>query len=264
MKKQRPLLKIENLTVSIQDHRVVHDLTLTLQEGELSVLMGPNGSGKSSLAHALIGDPRYQVKKGGLNFLNKEQKWVDLGKLKMSERGQQGILLTYQWPVAVDGVTLLDLLWSAYQNQAQLSFKKTPREGPRAMSLVQFKKRVSEQAEKLGLSSSLLNRSINVGFSGGESKKSELLQVCMLRPRLAIFDEIDSGLDVDAMRQIVKGIQVIKEPAADTTILLITHYPHILKHLKPDRVIVMKTGQIVRSGSHDLIRKIEKSGYAKI
>ncbi len=233
--------------MSVEDKMVVSGINLTVEPGEVHVIMGPNGSGKSSLALALMGHPAYRVLSGQVTMDGQ-----DLLSLKPDERAKLGLFLSFQNPVAVPGVTLGQLIWSSYQNIT----------GNNKTDIREFIFKVKKQAQDLGLKEDMLERFVNDGFSGGEKKKAEMLVLLSLAPKFVIFDEIDSGLDVDTLKKVAKAInQLVKKGAG---IILITHSQKILKVVKPDFVHVLKAGKIVRIGSHKLASEIEDKGYAKI
>ena len=233
-------LKIQNLEVKAQNKLIIKGVSLEIKPGEITALMGPNGSGKSSLANALAGNPVYPAFAGqasidGKNLLN----------LKPDERAKLGLFLAWQNPPAVSGVSVESLL-----RMAVLSCRQR-----RCRTVCAFRQELNREAEKLKINKSWLNRGINVGFSGGEKKKLELLQLLLLRPKYAVLDEIDSGLDIDSLKLLAK----IRRPGLG--ILLITHYTRIFQYLKPERILIMKKGMIAASGGRELIKKIEKEGY---
>lgn len=237
------MLVVKNLQVKIANRLILQSVNLTIKPGEVVALMGPNGSGKSSLANALAGNPIYKIIDGkasmdGKNLLN----------LKPHERVKLGLFLAWQNPVAVNGVSVESLLRMAVLNCQQR----------RCRTVCAFRQELNREAVKLKINESWLNRGINVGFSGGEKKKLELLQLLLLKPKYAIVDEIDSGLDIDSLKLLAK----INRPQLG--ILLITHYTRIFQYLKPNKVLVMKQGRIAASGGRELIKKIENDGYEGI
>lgn len=241
--------RIQNLHASIGDKEILHGISLTIKPGKLHVVMGPNGSGKSTLAQTLMGHPSYKIK-------NQEAK-CKIGRksileLHPEDRAKAGLILAFQNPVAVPGVTVSSFLRTAYVELY----------GKDRFSILEFHKLLHEQAEKLELDPAFLRRAINDGFSGGEKKKAEMLQLLMLKPKFAIFDEIDTGLDVDALRTVASGIVFLQKEGSG--VLLITHYQRILDHLEPDRVHVMVAGQIVAEGGSELVKIIEEKGYGNI
>lgn len=242
----RQILAISNLYVSIEGRDIVCGIDLRIKAGELHAVMGPNGSGKSTLTYALMGHPQYRVVKGKIT-LGK----INLLKLPPHERARAGVILAFQNPISVPGITLSNLLRTAYHELYG-----------NGLSTLDFHKFMTEQATRLSLDATFLRRSINDGFSGGEKKKAEMLQLLVLRPKFAIFDEIDTGLDIDALKVVAAGVNLLKEDGVG--ILLITHYQRILNYVQPDRVHVMMGGQIVKSGGPELATHIEEQGYATI
>ena len=238
------MLEINNIRVQVEDKEVLNGVNLRVDRGEIVALMGPNGSGKSSLANTLIGNPRYQVLEGKIK-LNDE----DLLAMKTDERASKGVLMAFQQPVAIPGVTVREMLLTAL------------RSGGKNMSALELKKIVYAEAQKLRMDEALLTRGMNDGFSGGEKKKLEILQMRVLKPELLILDEIDSGLDVDALKLLAESImEMVKEEKM--SVLVITHYQKLLKYLVPDKVTVLKRGVVVDGGDKEIVEKIEKKGYA--
>lgn len=235
-------LVVAGLRVSVEDKEILRGVDLRVAPGEVHALMGPNGSGKSTLAYTLLGHPRYRVTAGTMTFDG-----VDLAPLTTDERARLGLFLSFQYPVAIPGVSVVNFL--------RASLKALGRELPAR----QFLRRLDEEMERLRIDRDFRSRSINDGFSGGEKKRMEVLQLALLRPRLAILDETDSGLDVDALRTVAEGIQRVVGP--DMGVLVITHYPRILEYLRPHRVHVMADGRIVTSGDAALAQRIEREGY---
>lgn len=242
------LLQIKNLQAQVDGKKILQGVNLDLKPGEIHTLMGPNGSGKSTLAQVLAGHPNYSVTAGEVLFEDK-----DLLELTPDERAQAGLFLAFQYPAVIPGVSLGNLLRQAYNNLK--GEKLTP---------VKFKKLIKDKLDLLKMDEQYLSRSVNDGFSGGEKKKAEILQMAALEPRLAILDETDSGLDVDALRIVAEGVKAIHKDKKDMGVLIITHYQRILHHIQPDQVHVMVDGKIVKSGDHKLAEKLEKSGYENI
>jgi len=239
------MLKIENLKVRVEEKEILKGVDLSINEGEVVALMGPNGSGKSSLASAIIGNPKYEVTKGKITFEGK-----NLAALTPDERANRGIYLAFQYPAAIPGVTVREMLLSALRAKNKEVI----------VSALDLKKTVEAEAEKLHLSPDLLGRGLNEGFSGGEKKKMEILQMRVLNPKLLIMDEIDSGLDIDALATIAQNVaEMVKEQKM--SVLVITHYQRILNYLTPDVVAVMKDGVIVERGGKEIVDRLEKSGY---
>lgn len=240
---QEVLLKIENLHVSVEDKEILKGVNLEIPRGEVHVLMGPNGSGKSTLSYALMGHPRYQVTKGRIYF-----KGEDITKLPTDERARKGIFLAFQSPVAIPGVSIVNFLRSALKN---LRGEEIP--------VREFRKLLREKMELLKIEDSFISRYVNDGFSGGEKKRLETLQLAVLQPELAILDEIDTGLDIDALKVVADGVNRLRGP--EIGILLITHYQRILNYIEPDYVHVLCDGRIVRSGDKQLALELEAKGY---
>lgn len=239
------MLKIKNLKVAVDGKEILKGVDLSLEKGKVLALMGPNGSGKSSLASTIIGNPKYEVKEGKIIFDG-----GDLLTLTPDERANKGIYMAFQYPVAIPGVTVREMLLTALR-QKNKEIK---------VSALELKKIVEIEAEKLFLSPELLNRGLNEGFSGGEKKKMEILQMRILKPRLLILDEIDSGLDIDALATIAKNVdEMVREYGM--SVLVITHYQRVLTYLNPDSVAVMKDGLIVERGGKEIVDRLEKSGY---
>lgn len=256
------MLKISNLHVTVEGKQILKGFSLKVKPGEIHALMGPNGSGKSTLALSLMGHPGYQIQNLILENSKSEGKkvqssveldGVDILDKAPNERAKMGFFLAFQSPLAVAGVPIASFLRTA---------RKAVKGNGEKLSSGEFNKLLIEKAKKLGLDKTFLKRSLNDGFSGGEKKKAEMLQALILEPKYAIFDEIDTGLDIDALKIVAKGIKELAEQG--TGILLITHYQRILHHLKPDYVHVIIGGKIVESGDFKLAEKIEKEGYQSI
>lgn len=245
------LLEIKNLKVSVETKAVLKGIDLRINAGEIHAIMGPNGSGKSTLSNVIMGHPKYRVTGGDILFGGKS-----ILKMKPHERALAGIFLAFQYPKEITGVTLEEFLLAAYRaRQAHLYPEKPP------ILVFRFKKLLQETMKELKIPESFAERFLNHGFSGGEKKKAEALQMVLLEPLLAVLDETDSGLDVDALKIIATSVKSMMKRQKKTGILLITHYQRILKHLKPDFVHVMKDGRIVKSGGHKLAHELEKKGY---
>ena len=237
-------LEIKDLYVDIEDKQILKGVNLTVKSGEVHAIMGPNGTGKSTLASALMGHPSYVVTKGEA-FLNDK----DLLELEVDERAREGLFLAMQYPAEVYGVTNSDFMRTAVN--ACIDKK---------MSVFEFALKYDEKIKDLKMDPSMAHRYLNDGFSGGERKRNEVLQLRMLNPKIAILDEIDSGLDIDALRIVGENVSKMIEEE-NTGVILITHYQRILEHIKPTYVHIMIDGKIVKSGSASLIDKIEESGY---
>ncbi len=240
-------LNINNLNVSIEGKKILDDFNLTINQGEVHAIMGPNGSGKSTLANVLAGNEDYEVNSGKIIF--KDQ---DLLGLNIEERAQIGIFLAFQYPVEIPGVNITPFL------QASIN-SKLKNENKPELDTLSFAKLLKEKAKDLGIGPDMLKRSINTGFSGGEKKRYEILQMSVLNPEFTIFDETDSGLDVDALRIVTEGINKFKND--NNSFLIITHYQKLLDYINPDYVHVMRNGKILKSGDISLAVEIEKSGY---
>ncbi len=241
------MLKIKNLKATISNHQVLKGIDLEIHKGETHVIMGPNGSGKSSLASILAGHPKYNISEGSITFLNQ-----DINCLSPEERANKGIFLGFQYPVEIPGINNSYFIKTALNSQRQYS-----RLDP--LNASQFIKEVNKTVENLQIDKKLLKRNVNEGFSGGEKKRNEILQMAIMKPKLAILDEIDSGLDIDALENVGKSINKLKNE--ENSILIITHYPRILKYIKPDFVHILIDGTIEKSGKLDLVQKIEEEGY---
>jgi len=243
------MLEIKNLSVAVEDQLILRGINLEVPQGEVHAIMGPNGTGKSTLAYTLMGHPLYRIVEGEILFDG-----VDLTRLSPEERSMLGIFLAFQYPVAVPGVTVANFIRTAMN-----AHRKQRNDNDRGISIPEFRKLLVEKMELLGMDQSMAGRYLNDGFSGGEKKRVEILQMAMLNPRFAILDETDSGLDIDALRVVSKGINMLKNP--DLGILVITHYQRILNYLKPDKVHVMAEGRIIMSGEADLALRLEEEGY---
>ena len=238
-------LTIENLRVTIADQEIVRGLSLAVPRGEVHAIMGPNGSGKSTLAKVLAGHPDYQVTAGSVTMDGE-----NLFELEPDERARKGIFLAFQYPSEVPGVTIANFLRAAVQSRLP--------EGEE-LEATDYYAKLYEKMELLGMDRSFTSRAVNEGFSGGEKKRTEILQLAMLEPKYAILDETDSGLDIDALKTVAHGVNSLRGP--DIGILLITHYQRILNYIVPDHVHVMVQGRIVRSGGRELALELEERGY---
>jgi len=243
----KKLLSVKNLKVSVQDKLILDGINLNIKPGEVHAIMGPNGSGKSSLANTIMGHPKYQIQDGEMNFCDQQ-----INSLSPDKRAKLGLFLTMQAPVEIEGITLGDFLRQIYDSLNQSSTPISPKE---------FNKLASEKLALLKANPDFLNRYLNVGFSGGEKKMSEILQLAIAQPKLAILDELDSGLDVDALKNVCAGLNEIKRQNPNMAILLITHYQRILDYIEPNFVHVLQNGKIIRSGDKTLATTLEKEGY---
>lgn len=251
MTRSSSLLTVTGLHVSVEKKDVVSGIALEVKPGEIHAIMGPNGSGKSSFVHALMGHPSYEVTGGKVQFQKK-----DLLKLAPHERAQAGLFLAFQYPKEIAGVSLRSFLFAA-QSAQRLA------RGEKRISPVQFAKTLTAEMSALHMDPAFAERSVNKGFSGGEKKKAEILQLLMLSPSLALLDETDSGLDVDALKIVAEGVNRMRERSPEFSAIVVTHYARILDYLKPDHVHVMIRGNIVESGGAELALRLEKEGYAK-
>ncbi len=240
-------LEIKGLHVAVEGKEILKGIMLTLEEGKVHALMGPNGSGKSTLAQALMGHPKYEITQGKI-LLNGE----DITEASPDERARKGLFLSFQYPKEIAGVSLGNFLRAAYNALREKRQEKK-------LSVVEFHKLLQEKMKVLHVDAAFGSRSVNEGFSGGEKKKAEILQLLVLEPKFAILDETDSGLDVDSLRIVAEGINTVKGPRRG--ILLITHYYRILDYVTPDIVHVMVDGTIVKTGGKELARQIEKEGF---
>lgn len=239
-------LKIEDLGVKIGDKEVLKKVDIEVGEGEIVALMGPNGSGKSSLAYALMGHPRYEVLEGS----KIEVDGSDLLEMSVDKRARAGLFMAFQYPVGVEGVRIREMLLAAL------------RERGKKIKAIDLQKRLRKESEKMEIKSELLKRGLNFDFSGGEKKKMEILQMKILEPKYAVLDETDSGLDIDALKQVARAAN--EEAQRGAGLLVITHYRRILEHLKPDRVVVLKSGRVVEKGGKELADRLEREGYKDI
>ena len=237
------LLQINGLRVNVEEKEILHSVDLDIKKGETHVLMGPNGAGKSTLGYALMGNPRYAITDGHIYFNGKEIK-----EESPAERAMDGIFLSFLNPIEVPGITLGNFIRTALEQRTGIR-----------MRLWDFRRELKKAMDVLQMDESYAERDLNVGFSGGEKKKAEILQLLMLRPSLAILDETDSGLDVDALRIVAEGFNKLRTP--ETSALVITHYQRLLDYLKPDVVHVLLGGRIVKSGGPELAVEIENKGF---
>ena len=244
MTQSQALLSVQNLSASVDEKQILHGIDLDIAKGQVHVLMGPNGAGKSTFGHVCSGEPTYNVDGGKIIFDGQ-----DITDLSPDKRSHAGLFLSFQAPVEIPGVPLRSFLRATVTGREGLDLKNK-----------EFKKRVRALADELNLNRAYLNRELGVGFSGGEKKKVEMLQLLLLQPKLAILDETDSGLDVDALSVVSQGMQSYRQNY-DGTLLIITHNTRILEHLEVDRVHVMVNGHLVASGDNSMIADIDKNGF---
>jgi Fe-S cluster assembly ATP-binding protein len=244
------MLEIRGLAASINDKPILKGIDLTVPQGEVHAIMGPNGSGKSTLAYVLSGRDEYAVTAGGVTFDGQ-----DLLAMTPETRAAAGVFLAFQYPVELPGVGNANFLRTALNAQRRAR-------GEPELDAVQFLKLARGELRRLAIADDMLRRNVNVGFSGGEKKRNEILQMAILRPRLAILDETDSGLDIDALKIVAEGVNALRGP--DFSALVITHYQRLLDHIVPDRVHVLAGGRILRSGGPELARELEATGYADL
>jgi Fe-S cluster assembly ATP-binding protein len=241
------MLEIKNLHASIDSTPILRGINLTVNAGEVHAVMGPNGSGKSTLAQVLAGHPAYEVTEGSVLYEGR-----NLLELQPEERAQQGIFLAFQYPVEIPGVSNSYFLRSAYNEIRKAR-------GEQEVDPLEFIDRMEEKLALVDMEASMLSRSVNTGFSGGEKKRNEILQLAVLEPRLAILDETDSGLDIDALRIVAHGVSSLRTPQNAT--IVVTHYQRLLNYIVPDKVHVLAAGRIVRSGGKELALELEEKGY---
>nr|QUE28424.1 SufC [Porphyrostromium boryanum] len=244
------LLDVNNLRASINGNLILKELDFTVKAGEIHAIMGPNGSGKSSFSKVIAGHPAYSIDNGQITFDGK-----DLISLEAHERSRKGIFLGFQYPVEIPGVSNADFLRLSY-NERQKD------QDLEELDPLQFFELVSKKLDLIGMSPNFLTRNVNEGFSGGEKKKNEILQLALLEAKLAILDETDSGLDIDALKIIGTNIKKLANP--NNAVVLITHYQRLLNYIKPDFIHIMKDGKIVRTGGPELAYQLEKEGYERI
>jgi Fe-S cluster assembly ATP-binding protein len=242
-------LDIRNVHVGIDGHEILKGVNLIVKQSEVHALMGPNGTGKSTLAYALMGHPSYEITEGEVCF-----KGIDLLELEPDERSHLGLFLAFQYPVAIPGVSVANFLRTAINAQRRA---KDPDD--KGVSIPEFRRMLKERMDFLQMDHSFAGRYLNEGFSGGEKKRAEVLQMAALQPEIALMDETDSGLDIDALRIVAEGVNTLRGP--DLGVLVITHYQRILNYIKPDYVHIMLDGQIVETGGPDLALHLEEQGY---
>ena len=241
------MLKIENLHVSVDGKKILKGINLEVKKGEIHAIMGPNGSGKSTLASVITGKEEYEMTDGQILFENE-----NLEDVSPEERAHKGIFLAFQYPLEIPGVNTNTFLKTSIN-----AIKKA--RGEKELDAIEFLKLIKQKSSELKFDQAILNRQLNVGFSGGEKKKNEILQMSILNPKLSILDETDSGLDIDALRIVSEGVNSLRNK--NNSFLIITHYQRLLDYIKPDFVHVLKDGQIIKSGNFELAKELEKVGY---
>lgn len=241
------MLEIKDLHASVNGKEILKGINLTIRKGEVHAIMGPNGSGKSTLSAVLVGNPAYEVTKGSVTFEGR-----DLLSLKPEERSHLGLFLSFQYPVEIPGVSMVNFMRTALNEKLRY-------EGKEPLSASAFLRLMREKKAIVELDNKLTNRAVNEGFSGGEKKRNEIFQMAMLEPKLSILDETDSGLDIDALRIVGEGVTKLKTP--ETSCIVITHYQRLLDYIKPDIVHVLYDGRIVKTAGPELVMELEKRGY---
>lgn len=241
------LLKIKNLHAVVENKEILKGIDLEVNEGEIHAIMGPNGSGKSTLASVLTGNPKFEVTRGSVLFKEKE-----LLDMEPEDRAREGIFLSFQYPIEIPGVSMVNFMRAALNEQRKYR-------GEEQISASNFLKLMRDKRELLGIDTQLVNRSVNEGFSGGEKKRNEIFQMAMLDPTLAILDETDSGLDIDALRIVAAGVNALHKP--DKAAIVITHYQRLLDYIQPNIVHVLFNGKIIKTGGPELAIELEKKGY---
>lgn len=249
-----PILEVAGLHVSVEETTILRGIDLSVDRGQIHAVMGPNGSGKSTLANVLMGHPGYQVTSGSIRFKGQElvigADWTDeqIAAVAPNERAKAGMFLAFQYPEEIPGVTIVNFLRNALSNRSGVDY-----------TVLELRLLVTDAMRELGMDPSFADRYLNEGFSGGERKRNEILQMAVLQPELAVMDETDSGLDIDALREVAEGVNRLQSP--DRAFLIITHYQRLLEYITPDVVHILIDGQIVETGGADLAAKIEQSGY---
>jgi Fe-S cluster assembly ATP-binding protein len=244
-----PMLQVKNLHVEIEGKKILNGLDLTVNKGQIHAIMGPNGSGKSTLAYVLAGRDEYEVTEGEI-LLDGE----NVLEMEPDERAAKGIFLAFQYPMEIPGVATMTFLRTALNAQRK-------KRGETELTTPDFMKRVRETAKTLHIDQDMLRRGVNVGFSGGEKKRNEILQMALLQPRLAVLDETDSGLDIDALKVVSEGVNALRSP--DRAMIVITHYQRLLNYIVPDVVHVLSKGRVVKTGGKELALELEAHGYAE-
>ena len=244
-----PMLEVKNLHVTVDGKQILNGLDLTVNKGEVHAIMGPNGSGKSTLAYVMAGKPGYEATKGQILLDG-----ADILAMQPDERAAKGVFLAFQYPLEIPGVATMTFLRTALNAQRK-------QRGQTELSTPKFLKLVREAAGKLEIDIEMLRRGVNVGFSGGEKKRNEILQMALLEPKLAVLDETDSGLDIDALKVVSEGVNRLRSP--ERSFVVITHYQRLLDYIVPDVVHVLSRGRIVRTGGKELAHELEAQGYAQ-
>lgn len=249
-----PILEVSNLHVSVENAPILRGVDLTIARGQVHAVMGPNGSGKSTLANVLMGNPAYEVTEGSIRYKGRElvegDDWTDeqIAEVTPSERGKDGMFLAFQYPEEIPGVTIVNFLRQALSNRTGVD-----------LTVLELRLRVADTMRELGMDPTFADRYLNEGFSGGERKRNEVLQMAVLEPELAIMDETDSGLDIDALKVVADGVNKLRHP--ERAFLVITHYQRLLEYITPDVVHVLLDGRIVETGGPELAQRIEGQGY---
>lgn len=249
-----PILEVSNLHVSVENAPILRGVDLTIARGQVHAVMGPNGSGKSTLANVLMGNPAYEITEGSIRYKGRElvegDDWTDeqIAEVTPSERGKDGMFLAFQYPEEIPGVTIVNFLRQALSNRTGVD-----------LTVLELRLRVADTMRELGMDPTFADRYLNEGFSGGERKRNEVLQMAVLEPELAIMDETDSGLDIDALKVVADGVNKLRHP--ERAFLVITHYQRLLEYITPDVVHVLLDGRIVETGGPELAQRIEGQGY---